>query len=106
MRICSVSPQGESSLAKSRQVTGGGCAKGRDAQRGRRWRVQENSPISSGLGASTQERQNSLPNKPGHKLGPVPNAWAKAWIPLVEAQVIKGPSKQSYLSVPGFLLLT
>lgn len=93
MRIFLLSPQGESSLAKSRQMKGpGGRAQRRCTEREEmvcvRPGVWFNSPFSSGRGALTQESPNSLPNKPALQLGPAPNTCAKAWIPLVETQVI------------------
>lgn len=45
-------------------------------------------PCPSVLGALIQESPNSLPNKPGHELGPAPKTRAKAWSLWVEAHVI------------------
>lgn len=91
MRIIFLSPQGENSLAKTRQVTGGGCAKTREAQK--RDRVYEKIlPFPPELAALTQESPISLPNKSGHNLDPAPDNWAKEQIPL------PSPSEQPCVS--------
>lgn len=53
-------------------------------------------PLSSGLGALTQESLIFLPNKQGRKLGPALNKWATAWAPLVEIQTISVHQKSHF----------
>lgn len=108
MTIFFLSPEGESSLVKSRWLTGGDHVQRTDSQRKRRWNVSD---LASGsipyFLLDVDTRKPEFPSKPTR-----PEAWSSSQKPGQGMEPVAGsagyqrPSEQSFLGVPGPGLLT